>query len=311
MKTRSIIMAVSFLMLGTIRIAECNATSGDVGTHSAQFLKMGLGSRAIAMGGAFVGLADDVGAVYWNPAGLVNVGRTELGFTHFSWFQDISYEYFACAKSFDKWGAFGLSIGYLHMGKLEGRDEDGNSTSDFTSSDIVTTLSYGHKITGELSVGVNVKYINEKIEEENAYAFAFDFGGLYKTPIKNFCLGGTIQNFGQSIKFVEEPCRLPTVFKLGSSYSKTLIGNPMNFAMDICFLSDNRTALHMGTEYTYKNALAGRIGYESGSDLRDSAGLSLGLGLTVTKTQTYGIDYAFISQGILGNTHAVSLSVKL
>jgi long-chain fatty acid transport protein len=38
----------------------------------------GIGSKAIAMGGAFIGLADDYSAVYWNPAGLVQMKESNL-----------------------------------------------------------------------------------------------------------------------------------------------------------------------------------------------------------------------------------------
>jgi long-chain fatty acid transport protein len=41
----------------------------------------GLGSRAVSMGGAFVGLADDWSAVYWNPAGAASFDRPVLGFS--------------------------------------------------------------------------------------------------------------------------------------------------------------------------------------------------------------------------------------
>ncbi len=39
----------------------------------------GLGSRAKAMGGAFIGLADDWTAIYWNPAGLTQLEKPEFG----------------------------------------------------------------------------------------------------------------------------------------------------------------------------------------------------------------------------------------
>lgn len=48
----------------------CLLTSGvfaGTGTSSAEFLTIGIGARAIGMGGAFTGLADDVSAGYWNP----------------------------------------------------------------------------------------------------------------------------------------------------------------------------------------------------------------------------------------------------
>ena len=39
-----------------------------------------LGSRALAMGGAFVGLADDFSAIYWNPAGMSQFSSKTFGF---------------------------------------------------------------------------------------------------------------------------------------------------------------------------------------------------------------------------------------
>jgi len=38
-----------------------------------------LGTRALAMGGAFVGLADDFSAIFWNPAGLANFKNKTVG----------------------------------------------------------------------------------------------------------------------------------------------------------------------------------------------------------------------------------------
>ncbi|MBN1541048.1 hypothetical protein JW992_02805, partial [candidate division KSB1 bacterium] len=44
----------------------------------------GVGARAMGMGGAFVGIADDYSAIYWNPAGLGQIRRMEfnIGFSH-------------------------------------------------------------------------------------------------------------------------------------------------------------------------------------------------------------------------------------
>lgn len=41
----------------------------------------GFGARAVAMGGAFVGLADDYSAVFWNPAGIAQFSKTTMGMT--------------------------------------------------------------------------------------------------------------------------------------------------------------------------------------------------------------------------------------
>ncbi|MGB2981353.1 MAG: PorV/PorQ family protein [Candidatus Zixiibacteriota bacterium] len=307
---RTLITAVFLSALSIWGTTECLAGDGDAGTRSAQFLKLGVGGRAVAMGGAFVGVADDATAIYWNPAGLASVNATELSFMHLSWLQDVSYEYFALAQPIKKWAVFGWSMSYLHMDKLQGRDQQGEPTSDFTASDMAITFALGRKIKNNLFLGGSIRNIEEKLEDRSAYGLTFDFGCLYHTPVENLFLGGVIQNWGGEVTFVQESFRLPTIFKLGASYRRMLAGNPMNLAVDVYSPTDNQTCLHSGIEYVYKNTIAGRIGYKNGSDLGDTAGFSFGLGLMTTKSQTYRIDYAFVPQGGLGNSHTFSLSIS-
>ena len=308
---RRIITTAVFLgALGGWGTSGTLAGEGDAGTRSAQFLKLGFGGRAAAMGGAFVGLANDAGAVYWNPAGLAGVDHTELSFMHLSWLQDIAYEYFAMAQPVRKWGTLGFGISYLHMDKLQGRDRDGEPTSDFSASDMAITLGFGREIAGGLLLGGSIKSISERIDDRNAYGLAFDFGCLYRTPVEHLFLGGVIQNWGKDISFVEESFGLPRVFRLGASYRRSLVGNPANLGVDVSFPADDETCLHSGIEYVYENTIAARIGYKNGSDLGNTAGLSLGLGLMTTRNQTYRIDYAFIPQGVLGNSHTFYFSIS-
>jgi len=213
------------------------------------------------------------------------------------------------AQPVRKWGTVGFSISYLHMDKLQGRDQYGEPTSDFSASDMAITLGFGREITSGLLVGGSIKSIDERIEDRNAYGLAFDLGCLYRTPLENLFLGGVVQNWGRDIAFVEESFGLPAVFKLGASYRHTVAGNPMNLAVDLYSPTDNKTCLHSGIEYVYKNTMAGRMGYKNGSDLGDTAGLSFGFGLMTASTQTYRIDYAFVPQGVLGSSHTFSLSI--
>ena len=45
----------------------------NVATTAASFLEIGSGAKSLSMGGAFVSIANDVSALYWNPAGIVNI----------------------------------------------------------------------------------------------------------------------------------------------------------------------------------------------------------------------------------------------
>ena len=63
-------MAALILIPGLVTMMTTASTAGGVGTTGAQFLKIGTGARPVAMGYAFSAVADDLNALYWNPAGL-------------------------------------------------------------------------------------------------------------------------------------------------------------------------------------------------------------------------------------------------
>ena len=52
------------------------------GTTAGQFLKLGVGSRAMALGGAFTAIANDASALYWNPSGLSRIKGSQILLKH-------------------------------------------------------------------------------------------------------------------------------------------------------------------------------------------------------------------------------------
>jgi hypothetical protein len=84
-----------------------------VGTFDGQFLKISVGARATAMGGAFVGVADDATALFWNAAGIARIDpdKSEFSFNQAVWPADMQFTqagYVFHVKRFP--GAFGLSV---------------------------------------------------------------------------------------------------------------------------------------------------------------------------------------------------------
>src|SRR5260370_42349095 len=102
------------VLLTCLGVGWGSAQAADPGTTSANFLKLGIGPRASAMGEAQVGLADDVYATYWNPAGLAQLQTREAGFVHAQYYQDIQSEYAAYAHPTPKLGTFAGSLTYLN-----------------------------------------------------------------------------------------------------------------------------------------------------------------------------------------------------
>jgi len=89
------------------------------GISTAQFLKIGVGSRATAMGDAFISVANDVSALYWNPAGLVLSEENEIMFSHNSWVVDISHDFLGASYHLSSNDAVGISLTSLHMDDMQ------------------------------------------------------------------------------------------------------------------------------------------------------------------------------------------------
>ena len=82
----------------------------NAGTSGAQFLKIGPGARVDSLGGAFGAIANDVTAIYWNPAGLSQLTATSVSGTHTVWLADTRYNFLAFATPVEKIGTLGASV---------------------------------------------------------------------------------------------------------------------------------------------------------------------------------------------------------
>src|SRR4051812_25663038 len=122
------------------------ASAADPGTTSANFLKLGVGPRAVAMGEAQVGVADDVYATYWNPAGLAQLQNREAGFVQTQYIQDIQSQYLAYAHPHPTLGTLAGSFNYLNVGKFDSFDAGGQPTGQVGANDMSVGLSYARPL---------------------------------------------------------------------------------------------------------------------------------------------------------------------
>jgi len=273
------------------------------GSTSANFLKIGIGAKAGGMGGAFVGLADDPSALFWNPAGLTQLGSPQAMFVHNQWAQDIRYEYLGYALPINPENTVAVAVMFLHMGEVLGYDENDEPTSFFSAYDAAMLLGYSRKISSHLSLGWTAKGILEKLDDLKAQAVAFDMGLFYDSY--NLSFGLSLRNLGTKLKFIEKEHPLPTDLKVGIAFKA--LNNHLRLSTDIDFFTDTRPGFQQGIEYNFQNVLFIRSGVEyktQNQSGESSIKPAIGGGIRISKFQ---FDYTYSSVKSLGNLHNFSL----
>jgi hypothetical protein len=311
------------LLLTAIFAASQNikAFCSGAGTSGGQFLKIGVDSRSSALGGT-AATSQGAGSIFLNPAGLCWVDDMEIYFSQISWMEDINYSNMAFAKN-EPYGVFGLGVNYLSMPSITEVDNTGTKLAEsFIPSDMCVTLSYGNFFDNGIDFGGSVKFIQSKIAERSASAFALDAGAKKKLGKCRTEIGVLIQNFGSEMKFNAVGDPLPLTFKFGGKYVLPFDGfinldtfeikNGINFLTDLSYVNDSGYYTDLGAEYvkmTGNVTIMGRLGYKTGfKGLDSTAGFSCGFGLSYKQ---YTLDYALALFGELGQTHRITFSVKL
>jgi opacity protein-like surface antigen len=336
MKFYQYILTAAAVLVFTLNLS---AQSIKTGTTAAQFLKIGVGPRAIGMGGAFTATSDDITALYWNPGGLATLNSNQAFFNHVNWIADINYDYAALATDVPGFGVLGTFVSILSTNDMPVRTiEMPEGTGElFNYSTLAIGLSYARSLTEQFSIGFNVKYISENLWHMSSNAFAMDVGTLYKIPILNeFRIAASISNFGTKMKLSGRD--ILSVKQVGSGSSPNLINTdleldsydlPLLFrigvAVDVAKSSSNRItvgvdAIHpndhteyinTGMEYSWNETIFLRGGYNSLFELDTEKGLTLGFGLQyrIIDLVKLGFDYAYQDFGRLSQVHYFSLEI--
>ncbi len=295
------ILLMVLVIVAVLAVSAEAGTNENAGTCVGQFLKIGVGARPCGMGEAFSAIADDVNAIYWNPAGLMQVQEKQGTFMHSEWLTDLRYEFLAYCQPMNK-GVGAFSITYLRMGDMEGTDKDENLIGNFGAYDYALSMAYALPIPDKDNIyaGITGKIIQQKIEKESAMAIALDVGILYFDPeIQGLKFAAVLQNLGSKLKFVRESENLPITYKLGVAYER----DKLTLAGDLTKPEDNHARISAGIEYLPTPNLTLRLGYNSQNDL--DKGWALGAGYKFDSIQ---LDYGFVPHGKLDNTHRLSFT---
>lgn len=321
-------------MLITLQVALAGGTK--VSKFAGEFLSIGVGGRALGLGGAFVALANDVTAGYWNPAGLGQVNYPEFTLMHDERFGNLmNYDYGGVAIPIGTKATLGFSLIRLGVDGIPDTrgaliDENGNGLLDdvdrldynritfFNAADWALFVSYSKKSNDRFSLGANVKLIRREIGNNSAFGIGFDVAALYN-PFSEFFLGANFQDVTTTLVAWDTGTNelISPTLKVGSAYFFEFLGGKFAPALDFDVRFEGRnyasTAhvgpvsmdVHAGMEYNLRDLVALRVGYS------DIGSVTAGAGVRLPKLD---IDYSFAkfdAADQLGNTHRVSLKFSL
>ncbi|MCR4296542.1 MAG: PorV/PorQ family protein [Elusimicrobia bacterium] len=306
---RIFFFAVLCLMGAPAAAAGFGASSR--GSTAAQFLELGAGARAIAMGEAHSAVADDATALYWNPAALTRIERRSVAVMHAPYLNTSYFDYAAYGQRLGKRAAFGASVRYFSAGRIAQTDEAGNDAGGLSPYDLALSLGFAYELTGALdgySAGVGAKLIQSRIVG-TARTGAVDAGLLSPALLDGrLRLGLTMSNLGGTLRYDREAQPLPFGAKLGGAYRAA---ENLLLSADLGVPGNDRPFAALGAEYRVRAAgawsFAGRAGFNSRTigSVDGFTGASVGAGIGFGLC---AMDYAFLPLGATGQAHRLSLS---
>jgi len=292
------------VMMSLVLFVEVSSYAG--------FKDIGVGARALGMGKSIVAVGDDIDTIYWNPAGLSELGEiTGMSFSHASLY-GVSK---ACMDSFcvvqPEVYFLGGNLGLLYLAE----DVVAKIGDKFEKTDITETtvgVSYGKKLTLKkvypfsLSAGGSFKFLKVESGKDEHRGYAIDMSVLMKPKqeskeLKNMRVALMLRNIlSSNINNPSFGFKFGLATNLGKKITlgKGIVENIL-LSVGVADEKEESFKFQLGTEAIFNKKFPIRLGFY-GSDI------SIGLGY---KKIDWQVDYAFATYEP-GNTHILSAKVK-
>jgi hypothetical protein len=314
------------------------------GTSAGAMLEIGVGARAEAMGGAFVAIADDPSALYWNPAGITNIPAISVQATKTDWFVDTNFNAVDLIVPIRRISsALGFHLAMLDYGSNPVRTPfRPEGTGEFyTANDFVAGLYWAMSITDRVSVGLGAKYFQQKIWHVEGSTIGVDLSILFETPVKGLKLGGAVSNLGPefglsgrdltrisdidgrkdeyfnndnvAIQLATEKYPLPLLFRFGIAYEFSFDEkNALLLASNFNSPSNDVETMDLGIETRLMDMAFLRAGYRSLFADYAADGLTLGAGLRykILGAAVISLDYSWTDWSILSQVNRFTIAIS-
>lgn len=201
-----LLWASALVILASVSLFPTDGHAQRQAKYGADFLAGGVGARALGMGGAAVGLAQDVTAGYWNPAGLASIAYPEVAYMHAERFAGVvAYDYGSAAFPINARSTVGLTLVRLGVddipNTLNAWDRERNQPlpnpenhiTRFSYAHYALFVSYARALSDRFTVGVSAKMIRGAMGDfASSLGYSVDVGARYR--LGRFFMGANVQD---------------------------------------------------------------------------------------------------------------------
>lgn len=307
----------ALLLVGILSVApwQVCAQEGKAGTQTILH-EVGAGARAFGLGRAFVALADDPSAIFWNPAGLEYAPRISFSLFHTPLVvSGASYDFVGFLYPTLQFGTIGIGYSRVGVGDINVVTEYNQVlqgvSADYDFSEIY--IAYAKKIWYGVTPGITFKVQRQSFSYTNQVtsAFGLDAGLMYRPEfdspfLRNLSFGFHFQNLVKpQLKLGANTDTL--AYQLTFGVMKSLpIGQSgkLNILLDYAQGEFEGGVIHAGGEYVFRDMGTVRAGFDQGTP-------AFGAGV---RYKFVDIDYAFgnlSTEGDFGASHRFSITFNL
>lgn len=288
------------IVLSAALAALVLTTTGLAQNFADPWLRMGVGAKAMAMGGAQTAVADDATAAYWNPAALVALRKFEASLMYTAGMKaERNYNYVSAVMCLERIGSFSLS--WLNAGITGIPLRTANTENPIGNFDVASNafqLSYARKLAG-LAFGLSAKYLQEDLADNTGYGID---AGLLIPLYDELWFGAMFRD----IDGKHGHDRIPYEWRLGMGVlpwkSVTLTG-------DFVKLKDTEATANVGGAFSFDLTDNTSFYLAAGMNdmVRETRGFTAGLGFNFPN---WAIQYAYVTepQEFLEQNHRLSIN---
>ena len=264
-----------------------------------QFLKIGQGARPVAMGDAYMAVADDINAIFWNPAGLTEIRRLAWTATYTKWLVD-SYV-FSGGVAWNTRTALGGVIGMSVVGFQPGEIEETTifqplgTGQNVSSGDIGISAVYALRLTDKFSFGARISWLHQTLYTFSLNQVSIDVGTHFHTGFKSLRLGMGLRNFGPDKRVLSSTFLMPLQYNVALAAEVFgQKGDPtyLTVSGETLYATDYDLRALVGAELWVQNMLALRGGYKFAYQT-DSYSLGVGLKKEIAGDRALTVDVAY------------------